>query len=183
MGYNTLDIIKQLYFRRPGSFYDDVEALSYYDIMCYIGNHHVYRIDQFTMHFSLEGRFPFLDHQLVELAFQVPSIFKIRRNHPLYQKYVLRKVAEKYIAPSCLKMPKKGFGLPVGRWMRKELKDFTEEALKNLKKRDIFNPHEIDRLYLCFQQGSPLLYKKVWHLVMTELWFQHFIDQQKFLIE
>ena len=102
------------------------------------------------------------------------------KNQPRYQKYVLRRVAEKYIAPACLHMPKRGFGLPVGRWMQKELKELTETSLESLKKRDIFNNKEIDKLYNTFKQSKPYLYKKVWHLVMIELWFQRFIDKPFF---
>jgi len=175
-GFDSLNILKKMYPPPSSDFSDDIEALSYYDLMSYIGNHHVYRIDQFTMRFSLEGRFPFLDHQLIEWSFQIPSHFKIKKNHPQFQKYILRTLAKKYIAPKCLKMPKRGFGLPVGRWMKKELKEFTENSLKNLKKREIFNNNEIDNLYHIFKQNPPQLYKKIWHLVMTELWFQLFID-------
>jgi asparagine synthase (glutamine-hydrolysing) len=179
-GFDTLTLPGKLYKSLTGSFTDDIEALSYFDIMSYIGNHHVYRIDQFTMWFSLEGRFPYLDHHLIELAFRIPSCYKIMKNHPRYQKYVLRRVAEKYIAPACLQMPKRGFGLPVGRWMQKELKELTETSLESLKKRDIFNNKRIDELYNTFKQGKPHLYKKVWHLVMVELWYQQFIDKSFF---
>jgi asparagine synthase (glutamine-hydrolysing) len=173
-GYDSLTLMDRFYAPPEGTFSDAIEALSYYDLISYIGNHHVYRIDQFTMRFSLEGRFPFLDHQLVELAFRIPSRFKIKKN---LQKVVLRKVAEKYIAPACLQMPKRGFGLPVGRWMKEPLRQLTESSLQKLKKRDIFNHVEIDNLYDTFKQSSPQLYKKVWHLVMIELWFQKFIDR------
>lgn len=183
--FDSLTLPERLYAPADdeASFGDDIEALNYYDLISYIGNHHVYRIDQFTMRFSLEGRFPFLDHELIELAFRIPSRLKIRKNaengdslQKYVQKYVLRKVAEKYIAPACLKMPKRGFGLPVGRWMKGPLKELTQSSLEKLKKRDIFNPKEIDRLHESFKHADPLLYKKVWHLVMVELWFQAFID-------
>ncbi|MCP4154160.1 MAG: asparagine synthase (glutamine-hydrolyzing), partial [bacterium] len=144
-GFDTLNQLQKLY-KPDGEFTDDIEALDYYDLMSYIGNHHVYRIDQFTMHFSLEGRFPFLDHELVEFAFRVPSFLKVNKNHPMYQKYILRKVAGKYIAPACLTMPKKGFGLPVGRWMRRELRELTEDSLESLKNRKIFNNRIIDEM-------------------------------------
>lgn len=173
--FRSLSVLGELYATETTIFSDDIEALSYYDLMSYIGNHHVYRIDQFTMQFSLEGRFPFLDHLLVEFAFRIPSRYKITNKE---QKWVLREVARKYIPPACLEMPKKGFGLPVGRWMRKELKPLTEDALAGLKKRGIFNNKEIDRHYLEFNQADPTLYKKVWHLVMTELWFRQFIDRK-----
>lgn len=180
--FDTLTVIERLYMPRTDDnpmrfpFSDEVDALSYYDLMAYIGNHHVYRIDQFTMSFSLEGRFPFLDHELIEMAFRIPTRHKVKKNNPQFQKYILRKLAEKYIAPGCLEMSKKGFGLPTGRWMKNQLKEFTETCLSDLKKRDIFDKTEIDRWYDTFKKGSPLLYKKVWHLVMTELWLREFID-------
>ena len=171
-GFNSLRVIGQLYEPAEGEFSNAIEALSYFDIMSYIGNHHVYRIDQFTMQFSLEGRFPFLDHQLIEAAFRIPAAFKLRGN---VHKYVLREVARKYIAPSCLQMKKKGFGLPVGRWMNRELNDLTVGSLESLKKRGIFSSDAIDSFYHRFKDSD---YKKVWHLVMTELWLQTFIDGQ-----
>jgi asparagine synthase (glutamine-hydrolysing) len=168
-GFNSLEVLGELY-RPDGAFTDEIEALGYYDLMAYIGNHHVYRIDQFTMHFSLEGRFPFLDHRLIEAAFRIPSGLKLNNK---VGKYVLRRLAERYIAPSCLRMKKKGFGLPVGRWLNRELKDLTLQSLNNLKKRGMFKEAEIDRIYQTYRETD---YKKVWHLVMTELWLQKFID-------
>jgi asparagine synthase (glutamine-hydrolysing) len=178
--FDSLTHLDRLYEPVHGRFSDNIEALSYYDLLSYIGNHHVYRLDQFTMRFSLEGRFPFLDHELVEFAFRIPNRYKINQK---VQKLVLRKVAEKFIAPSCLSMPKRGFGLPVGRWMKEQLGTLTEISLEQLKDRGIFNADEIDRLYTEFQQGSPLLYKKVWHLVMIELWHQYFIDDPKSILQ
>jgi asparagine synthase (glutamine-hydrolysing) len=169
-GFDSLKVVEKLYKPAVGEFSNPVEALSYFDILSYIGNHHVYRIDQFTMLFSLEGRFPFLDHQLVEAAFRIPAKFKLKGD---VQKYVLRQVAKKFIAPSCLQMKKKGFGLPVGRWMNRELNQLTVDSLEDLKGRDIFVPEQIDAVYDQYKTSD---YKKVWHLVMTELWLKTFMD-------
>ncbi len=170
MGFDSLNVLGDMYRPPEGEFSHAYEELSFYDLMSYIGNHHVYRIDQFTMLFSLEGRFPFLDHLLVEAAFKIP--FRLKINDGV-QKYVLRKVAEKYIAPSCLSMKKKGFGLPVGRWMNDQLNRLTIDSLSDLKKRDLFVVEEIDAVYNRYRLTD---YKKVWHLVMTELWLKKFID-------
>lgn len=171
--FDTLNILRQLYQQTPKQFTDDIEALSYFDLMFYIGSHHVYRVDQFTMMFSLEARLPFLDHQLIEAAFKIPSKYKIRKES---RKYILKRVAEKYIAPSCLKMKKIGFTLPVNYWMMNELRILTEDALSSLKKREIFNSTEIDHIYKKFINQKNVSYKKVWHLVMFELWLRKFID-------
>ncbi len=172
----TLSTFSRCYQPSGKRFADLIEAISYYDLMSYIGNHHVYRIDQFTMAFSIEGRLPYLDHHLVELAFRIPSRYKIRNGE---QKYVLRKVARKYIAPGCLTMQKKGFRLPIQHWMQTEFRELVEDSLARLKRRNIFNNAEIDRLYRYYRKyDGPRnqTYKKIWQLVMLELWFQKIMD-------
>lgn len=149
-------------------FTDDMELFSYLDIKQYIGNHHVHRVDQFTMTHSIEGRFPFLDHNVIEAAARIPTKYKIQNTT---QKKVLRDVAAKYIAPSCLAMKKKGFGLPLQKWYSNELKEMAEDSLSDLRKRQFFNTKEFDKV-----TASGAVNQK-WQLVMTELWLKKFIDE------
>ena len=146
-------------------FTDDIEALSYYNLKSYISNHQTRSVDQFTMNFSIEGRFPFLDHNLIELAFKIPSKYKLKNGS---NKYILKEVAKKYIAPSCFKMKKKGFGLPLEYWYKNELKDFIADNIHALKNRGFFENKEIDRIVKARNV------RKVWQLVSTELWLQQF---------
>lgn len=166
--YNSIDEIYEQYGKKDKKFTDELELLSYLDMKSYIGNHHVHRTDQFTMHFSIEGRFPFLDHNLIEKAFTIPSKYKLNGN---IQKYVLRKVAEKYIAPQCLSMQKKGFGLPLEYWFDNQLKDLVNSSIVALKDRDFFNNKGID---LILKNGN---ITQKWQLVMTELWLKNFFDK------
>lgn len=163
--YNGLNTIGELYDSDNKYFTDDVEAISYFNLKSYIGNHQVRTVDQFTMHFSIEGRFPFLDHNLVELAFKIPSKYKIKGNE---KKYILKKVAEKYIAPECLNMSKKGFSLPLNHWIKNELKEFTHDNMLSLKSKNIFNNQEIDHIVKSNNSS------KIWQLVMTNLWLDKF---------
>jgi asparagine synthase (glutamine-hydrolysing) len=142
--YNSVDILNKFYNNDNNRFTDDSEALSYFDIMHYIGNHHVYRIDQFCMHFSIEGRFPYLDHKVIEAAFKIPTKYKIKEG---MQKYVLRKVAQKYIHPSSLSMKKKGFGLPSEKWFNGELKSMGDESMNYVKGSGLFQSNdEVDKV-------------------------------------
>jgi asparagine synthase (glutamine-hydrolysing) len=172
--FNSIEYLHQLYVGNGTEFCDAIEALCYMDLISYIGNHHVYRVDQFTMEFSIEGRFPLLDHKLIEAAFHIPSRFKVHGNT---QKYVLRRVAEKLIHPSCLQMKKKGFSLPMDRWMRGSLQPLVHKKLTQLMQRDIFAPAEIRRRWEAFETHSRSYYS-LWHLVMVELWFETFLDGQ-----
>jgi len=165
--YNSLNLLENLYLDN-NNFTDDIEALSYYDLKSYIGNHQTRTVDQFTMNFSIEGRFPFLDHELIETAFKIPSKYKIKNG---VQKYILKEVAKKHISPSCFNMPKKGFGLPLEYWYKNELKDFIQDNINDLKMRYLFNNQEIDKVLKTNNV------RKIWHLVMTEQWLQKFFDK------
>ena len=167
--YRTFE---SLYTNTDRSFCDGIEAMSYYDMVNYIGNHHVYRTDQFTMRFSLESRFPLLDHKLVELAFKMPSRVKIRNAE---RKYVLREVARDLIHPSCLSMKKKGFELPMRQWMLGSLKELVLSSLGSLKRRGIMRPDQIDRTYTMFLRNQRH-WIKVWYLVSIELWLEHVVE-------
>ena len=168
----SLDFVHNLYCQDK-EFADPVEALSYMDIMNYIGNHHVHRSDQFTMMHSIEGRFPFLDHELVEAAFSIPSHLKIRWG---VQKRVLRKVAERYIAPECLSMQKKGFGLPLKQWLRGPLMNLAESKISSLGKRAEIRS-DVPKQWLREYQAGRRTTTKIWHLVSLEMWFETFIDR------
>lgn len=153
-------------------FEDGIEAMSYMDLMNYIGNHHVHRLDQFTMAHSLEARVPFLDHELVEAAFRIPSKWKMAGGVP---KKVLKNVAAKYIAPECITMPKKGFGLPLGQWLSSTLGDIIVEKIEHLGRRELISAEAAREWYALYQRGR-LKPQQVWHLVALELWFENFID-------
>jgi asparagine synthase (glutamine-hydrolysing) len=147
-------------------FTDHFEAISYYNIKSYIGNHQMRAVDRSTMAFSIEGRFPLLDHTFIEAAFKIPTKLKIKNNT---QKYVLRQIAKNYISKSSLDMRKKGLSLPLKNWLSKELKEFTYDHILGLKNRTIFNNKEIDSLLE--QQDET----KIWQLVSTELWLKNFL--------
>jgi asparagine synthase (glutamine-hydrolysing) len=172
--YNTPDRLHDLYVGSDLEFHDDVEAISYMNVMDYVGNHHVYRVDQFTMHFSLEARFPFLDHEVVEAAFRIPSHYKVRDHE---QKYVLRRVAEQRIAPRCIEMEKKGFGLPMDRWITGPLADLVRDKLVKLAARGLFRPEEIFRRQREFEAGrGNVSHSQIWHMVAVEMWLEAFFD-------
>jgi len=170
--FDTIDRVQQLYVSEDLEFSSFIEAISYIDLVNYIGNHHVYRVDKFTMNFSIEGRIPFLDHELVEAAYRIPDRYKVTDSG---SKYVLRRVAERYIPASCLEARKKGFDLPTDRWLRGCLKAFTRDKLKTLGERGIFCPRMINRIYSEWEMKARS-FRSVWELVSVEMWFEMFID-------
>lgn len=171
--WNSSDYLLDLYLPGSPSFGDHIEALNYFDVLHTIGNHHLYRVDQFTMWFSIEGRFPMLDHKIVEFAFKIPSRFKIKSGE---RKYVLRRVAERFIDKTCLEMKKKGFGLPMKQWLSGPLKEFSMEKLSALKQFNIIEAREIDRYRSALANGNFRPYQ-IWMLVHLQLWVETFIER------
>jgi asparagine synthase (glutamine-hydrolysing) len=170
--FNTIESLHNLYVGKDIRFTDNIEAMCYMDLIHYIGNHHVYRIDQFTMHFSLEGRFPFLDHEVIEAAFRIPSKYKIKDG---LQKYILRKVAQKYIAPECLSMKKKGFSLPMDYWLRNDLSSYAKGQLDKLSKNDLFSESMVKQIWPKFE-AQKLQSRHVWQLVALQTWFERYFS-------
>jgi len=167
--YHQDDLLKELYQTKGLNFTDNIEALSFFNLKSYIGNHQLRTLDQFTMQNSLEGRFPFLDHNVVELAFKIPTHLKLRNKEG---KFLLKEIAQKYIPQDILKMPKKGFTLPLDTWVKGKLKDTVSENISKLEQRQIFNAAGLKSIQ---KKGKAI---QLWQLNMTELWLQMFIDNK-----
>ncbi len=172
INWNSYETFRELYGLDSLHFSSPIESICYMEVINYIGNHHVYRNDQFTMKWSIESRFPYLDHELVEAAFRIPDKYKIADKQG---KHILRKIAKKYIHPNCISAPKKGFSLPVAYWMRNELKSMVKNKLEELKKRNILNNKKIDELHYRFYANKDG-YEKLFFLFSIELWMETMID-------
>lgn len=165
--FSTKKTLSNNYNSTNLNFSDDFEALSFYNLKSYIGNHQMRATDHCLMHFSIEGRFPLLDHNFIETAFKIPTKYKLHKNS---QKYILKQVAKKHIARSCLTMNKKGLTLPLKHWISSDLEEFVNDHIVNLKNRHIFNNSEIDTIL------TSKNHYKIWQLVSTELWLNKFIS-------
>jgi asparagine synthase (glutamine-hydrolysing) len=172
-GYDTPERVHALYVGDDVEFTDTAEALSYMDLVNYLGNHQVYRLDQFTMRFSLEGRFPLLDHELIEAAFRIPTRHKLRGGRG---KQVLRRVARNHLPEACFSLPKQGFGLPMRQWLRGPLREMATAKLRALAGRGIFDADEVLARSAAFFAGGSLPYTEIWQMVAVELWLEEFMD-------
>ncbi len=148
------------------------EALSYYDLKYYIGSHHVYRDDLSGMRHSLEMRYPYLDHELIEWVSTLPLDIRFSNTQT---KPLLRQVAAKYITAQNLSMPKKGFSLPLDKWLAEstEIQDYARTQLNSLKKRGVFNNDTIEKWWSLRDKG--IYFSKLWQLVTTEVWLSEYI--------
>ncbi|MCD1599900.1 N-acetylglutaminylglutamine amidotransferase [Rheinheimera aquimaris] len=128
------------------------------------------RVDNMTMAFGLEARVPFLDHELVELAFKIPHQLKLRDGG----KYLLKQVAREVIPASVIDRPKGYFPVPALRKMQGEYLQLAKEVFsqKAARQRQLFNLDYIDTMLAAPDKFSGRFGSKLWQATLLELWLQ-----------
>jgi asparagine synthase (glutamine-hydrolysing) len=152
-----------------------VDAAMLNDLMTYLPNDLLVKVDIASMANSLEARSPFLDHKVIEFAASLPEGLKMRR---FETKSLLKKVASRLVPRDVVYRRKMGFGVPVGKWFRGEMRSFINDVLLSERalKRNIVRPETLRR-YVAEHTGGERDHQfQLWTLMMLELWFQRFID-------
>jgi len=149
---------------------DIVEKSINSDVLSYLPEDLLVKVDIASMANSLEARSPFLDHILMECVAQIPINIKMKG---FSTKYLLKKALSKLLPKDILYRRKMGFGVPVGRWFRNEMKDFLQDVLlsRTFRERGLFNTSVLekmlnDHLYMKRDYTS-----QIWALLNLELWF------------
>ena len=155
---------------------DPVSRTSYLQLKTDMVNLLVREQDAVSMAHSLEVRLPLIDQRVVETAARIPSDLKLFQNK---EKYILRKVLKNLLPEEITNRTKKGFMLPMGSWMRNELKDVVNSCLsrETTKKRGMFNPDTVDALRDDFFKGKQPFFK-IWNQVAFELWRRIVLDRE-----
>ena len=172
-GDSAANMLDPWFARVNGSGIVDAALLT--DIMTYLPNDLLVKVDIATMANSLEARSPFLDHHVIEFAASLPEKYKLRG---LTTKYLLKQVLRKLLPAENLDRRKMGFGVPIGHWFRGQLQPFLRETLlaDASLKRGLFRPEVVKRLVELHTRGERDFSHQLWTLLMLELWFQRFID-------
>jgi asparagine synthase (glutamine-hydrolysing) len=134
------------------------------------------KVDIASMAHSLEVRSPFLDTDVVEFAARLGRGMLMR----IRGKRLLRRAVRDLVPSVILRRPKRGFGLPLRRWMTGELAGLARDMLldRTARERGLFEPREVERLFAsmwCRDRNAP---DRVWTLLALELWFREFIDSR-----
>jgi asparagine synthase (glutamine-hydrolysing) len=150
---------------------DEQLRMMYRDSMTYLPDDILCKVDRAAMANSLETRVPFLDHRVVELAWQVPLHMKIRGGQG---KWALRQVLYKYVPKELIDRPKAGFAIPVGQWLRGPLKDWAEALLdeKRLEIEGYFYSKPIREKWRQHQTGRYDHTPSLWAVLMFQSWLE-----------
>ncbi|MFA5148875.1 MAG: asparagine synthase (glutamine-hydrolyzing) [Candidatus Omnitrophota bacterium] len=145
------------------------------DVNTYLPNDLLVKVDIASMANSLEARSPFLDHKVMEFAASLPASYKIRGAE---KKYILKKAFSGLLPGEILNRRKMGFGVPVGKWFRGELKDYMRETLlsQSCLSRGYFRPGSLKSLVEEHASGKRDFTSQLWALLNLELWHRKFMD-------
>ena len=152
-----------------------VDVMLDVDVQTYLPDDLLVKMDIATMASSLEARSPLLDHELMEFAAALPAELKV---HGREKKKVLRAALRGWVPDEILDAPKRGFRLPLGDWLRGELRDFAHDVLLDRRAidrgcfREAYVRELLDRHSAGVQDHS----QGIWTLLMFELWHQEFVD-------
>jgi asparagine synthase (glutamine-hydrolysing) len=152
-----------------------VDALVKTDTMTYLPNDLLVKVDIASMANSLEARSPLLDHELIEFAASLPADLKL---HGRTLKYIFKRAVKALLPEATLVRRKQGFGVPIGRWLRQEMRGCLHEVLLSDRaaRRGLFKPDAVKRLVALHLDGREDLSHQLWTLLMLELWFRAFVD-------
>jgi len=143
-----------------------LEQMMISDFKGYLADDILVKVDRATMHVSLEGREPLLDHKILEFAARLPISFKKNKS-------ILKNILDKYIPNELFERKKQGFGIPINDWLRNDLKFLLDEYLDDKKIRDqnIFDLKYIQKLKQLFFSGKNDD-RKIWTLLMFQMWYK-----------
>ncbi|MGH9420369.1 MAG: asparagine synthetase B family protein, partial [Thermoanaerobaculia bacterium] len=156
---------------QPSHNASGLERILRTDQRFYMQDQVLVKVDRASMAASLEVRVPFLDDEMVSFARNLQADRKIRGGT---SKWLLRRYASRFFPESIWKRPKKGFGVPLGRWFRGELKSLVRDVLsaRFLASSGLFRPEAIERLLVEHEQGIRDHRKKIFNLLLFALWYE-----------
>lgn len=172
---NTYDFITEKF--REAANAKKVEQPLYVDATSYLPYDLLVKVDIATMIISLEGRSPFLDHEMMELTAQIPFNMKLKGLNN--KKYILKEALRGLVPDKVMFRPKKGFGVPLDVWFKKDLKQYCRDILLSEKavSREIFKKEKIAEILDTHMNTEINYANKIWALLTLELWFQEFFDK------
>jgi asparagine synthase (glutamine-hydrolysing) len=142
-----------------------------FDIDQYLPDDLLVKVDRASMSVALESRAPMLDHRLVEFAWRLPEHMLVRGG---IGKWILRQVLDRYVPRELVERPKAGFGIPIGQWLRSDLREWAEHLLQESAIRDqsILDPDPVRRMWEEHVSGRHDRQAYLWGVLMFQAWME-----------
>lgn len=151
----------------------DLNKMLFWELNTFLVDHNLNYTDKLSMATGVEVRVPFLDKELVEFSTKIPVHLKLKGNET---KYILKKVAERYLPKDVIYRSKTGFGAPVREWLLNDMSPMIDKYLSKevIEKRNIFNYKKVHELIENNKKGKIDASYTIWSLLAIESWMQQF---------
>lgn len=172
--FDRKSIAEEIYlYEKEYPYHDAITKLQYLDLKLYLQESILVKVDRASMACSLEVRAPFLDYELVEFVMSIPSRLKLKN---FTSKYILKEALKNLLPEEIIKRPKKGFGIPIAKWVKGPLKDLFKELLspEKIKHEGFLNPNYVKILLEEHLDNKRDNRKKLWTLLVWELWVNRY---------
>ncbi|MDI7258306.1 MAG: asparagine synthase (glutamine-hydrolyzing) [Thermodesulfobacteriota bacterium] len=172
--YNRNHLVKEISsYEKEYPFNDRMTLLQYLDLRLYLQEAILVKVDRASMACSLEVRAPFLDYELVEFVMGLPSRVKLKG---LTSKYILKKAMKNWLPAEVIQRPKKGFGVPIAKWVKGPLKELFSDLLSSsrIEKEGFFSPQYVTSLFRDHLANKRDNRKQLWTILVWELWVDRY---------
>jgi asparagine synthase (glutamine-hydrolysing) len=171
--FDSYDLLMEKYTEADADNF--LDKTLYADVMMYLPDDLLVKVDVASMANSLEARSPFLDHEFMEFAATIPSRLKLKGRST---KYILKEALRGILPDEVLFREKMGFGVPIDHWFRHELKEMAYDTLLGTQSRSrgYFNEDFVKRILDEHVSGKWNWQYHIYNLLMLELWHQQFLD-------
>ena len=148
-----------------------IERMMALDMLGYLPDDILVKVDRAAMAVSLETRVPFLDPDVIEYAWRLPMDLKIRGGET---KWILRQLLYRHVPKDLIERPKMGFGVPIGAWLRGPLRDWAEALLDERRLRDegYFRPEPVRQMWNAHLGGTVNEQYRLWGVLMFQTWIE-----------
>ena len=173
---NSFDVLHD--YLRDKTFSSELGKLLYLDTKLYLQDGVLAKVDRASMANGLEVRVPFLDHRFVELVTGLPEGLKLKG---FTTKYIWKKAIKGRIPAEIERRGKKGFGIPIAKWLSGDLKELMVELLaeERLRRQGIFNPSAVKKLVSDHLAHRADNRKKLWNLLIFQLWWENYYTAER----
>jgi asparagine synthase (glutamine-hydrolysing) len=150
-------------------FPDLLARMQFLDLVTYLPDDILTKVDRASMAVALEARVPLLDHRVVEFSWRLPRNAKVRNGTT---KWILREILYRHVPKALIKRPKMGFGIPLGEWLRGPLREWAETLLDESRLREaaLLDPKVVRRFWQEHIDGTRNWQYLLWNALMLEAW-------------